>query len=867
MSAPTTSLGQAGELLERAESLALLEEALAGVSATGNGTVILVGGEAGVGKTVLLRRFCQGLDGMTNVLWGACVPLFTPRPLGPFLEIADAAGGELARAIGDASKPYEVAGELMLEAGRHAPTVLVLDDVHWADEATLDVLRLMARRAESVPVLILASYRDDELEQAHPLRIVIGELATSPAAQRIGLHPLSRGAVTALAEARDVDPVELYERTGGNPFFVTGDGESTPPTVRDAVLARAARLEPEARTVLEAVAVAPPHAELWLVEALAGEDVEHLDQCLSSGMLKTDAGSVAFRHELARLAFEEALPPARRVDLHRRALAALSDPPNARLDLERLAHHAESAGDVDAVLRFAPEAAATAASVGAHREAAALYGLALRYGERLPIAERADLLERRSHSCTLTDDYEEAIAAIEEELELRRELGDKRKEGGALQRLSQFLWCPGRTVEAERYARDAVALLEQLPPSHELGWAYWNLGSVCASATLTDEAVAWSERACALAERLGDDELGTAALGTIGGCRDYELLQKCLDDAQRAGRTEQIGGLHLSLADIAVTDHRNDDASHYLDAGIAFASERGFEVFRLYLLASRARFELDQGRWSEAAEAAESVLRTPRTSTSPRIVALSVLGLVRARRGDPEVWPLLDEAWTLAEPTGELPRLGPIATARAEAAWLSGRSETVAGEVDGVLELAFRRGAGWVAGPLSVWRRRAGVRQQLEAEVLEPYALELAGDAEGAALAWVGLGCRYEAALSLAHADETEARRRALAELQSLGGKPAAAIVARGLREQGARGLPRGPRATTRRNVAGLTTRELEVLGLLASGLRNADIAERLVLSRKTVDHHVSAILRKLEVRTRGQAVAEAAKRGLLLQR
>jgi DNA-binding CsgD family transcriptional regulator len=593
----------------------------------------------------------------------------------------------------------------------------------------------------------------------------------------------------------------------------------------------------------------------------------HLDECLSSGMLSVDADAVAFRHELARLAVEESLSPKRRVDLHRRALAALPDPPTGTRDLARLAYHAEAAGDGDSVLRFAPEAAARASAVGAHREAAAHYALALRFGDRLPAAERADLLERRSHECHLTDHYDEAIAATEEELELRRALGDKLKEGGALQRLSQFLWCPGRTAEAEEAARDAVALLEQLPPSPELAWAYWNLAHVCASATLLDEAVAWSERAYELAKDLGDDELVTAALASIGGCRDYGLLQQCLDDAHQAHRVEQIGGLYVALANISVTDRRRNDATRYLEEGIAYASERGFEVFRLYLLAYRARFELDQWRWSDAAESATSVIRIPRTSTTPRIIALAVLGLVRARRGDPQVWPLLEEAWALAVQTGEPPRLIPITVARAEAAWLAGRSEIVAEEVEAVLDLAVRRGAGWAAGPLAVWRRRAGVRERLEVEVPGPYALELAGECGAAASAWAELGCAYDSALALAEADEIESLRQALDELNELGARPAAAIVARRLRERGARGLPRGPRSATRENPAGLTSRELEVLALVAEGLRNAEIAERLVLSQKTVDHHVSAILRKLGVRTRGQASAEAARLGLVVAR
>jgi DNA-binding NarL/FixJ family response regulator len=145
----------------------------------------------------------------------------------------------------------------------------------------------------------------------------------------------------------------------------------------------------------------------------------------------------------------------------------------------------------------------------------------------------------------------------------------------------------------------------------------------------------------------------------------------------------------------------------------------------------------------------------------------------------------------------------------------------------------------------------------------EPYALQRAGEWARAAELWREIGCHYEAALALADADKEEPLRQALKELQRLQARPAAAFIARRLRERGARGLPRGPRPTTQRNPANLTAREIEVLGLVAQGLRNAQIAERLVLSEKTIDHHVSAILCKLNVRTRGEASAQAVTLGL----
>jgi DNA-binding CsgD family transcriptional regulator/tetratricopeptide (TPR) repeat protein len=858
------------ELLERAAGFDALCESLESVRRSGTGRVVLVGGEAGVGKTALLRWFCRERGGSAPILWGGCDPLFTPRPLGPLLSVAEEAGGPLEEVVTSGAMPHELAAALVRQLSAHPGTVFVLEDVHWADEATLDVLKLLARRVAAVPVLVVASFRDDELDASHPLRRVLGELATSATVRRLKLDRLSPAAVARLAEPRGVDPDELYRKTAGNPFFVVealaAGVDEIPETVRDAVLARVARLSAAARSLLEAVALVPPQAELWLLDALA-EDVGCLQECLASGMLAADPSGIAFRHELARLAVEDSVAPNRRVDLHRAALAALADPPSGEPDIARLAHHAEAARDADAVLRFAPGAAARAASLGAYREAAAQYARALRFGHRLSPGERADLLELRAGACYVTDEYDQGIAALREALECRAAQGDRLKEGDVLRRLSDFLWCPGRTAESERRAREAVALLETLPAGRELAMAYANLASNCLAAQRSEEAAGWAARALELGDRLEDTEIAVHALATLGvatlAAGGAARLEQSLEIARRDELAEQVARAYVLLAETAVDSRRQAAASRYLEAGIEYCSERGLELFRLYLLASQARLELHQGRWADAAESAAAVLRVQRTSITPRIVSLVVLGLVRARRGDPGQWEPLDEAWRLAEPTGELTRLGPVAAARAEAAWLEGERGAVEVSTEAAQSLAVERSSRMLAGELAVWRRRGGVDEEAPERAAEPYALELGGDWARAADAWAAIGCPYEAALALAAADDEKALRRSLAELQRLGARPAAAIVARRLRERGVRGLPRGPRAATRENPAGLTARQLEVLALLAEGLTNSQIADRLVVSQRTVDHHVATTLRKLAVRTRAEASARAVRLGL----
>ncbi len=510
------------------------------------------------------------------------------------------------------------------------------------------------------------------------------------------------------------------------------------------------------------------------------------------------------------------------------------------------------------MLRYAPAAAERAEAVGAHREAAAQYARALRFDARLRPSERADLLHRRSRECYLTDDIDDAIEAGQEELELRRTLGQPQEEGEALAWLSEILWCPGRTAESQHAREEAVKLLETLPPSRELAKARMNSWSV---ADVT--------RALDLAMELGDTDVAIRALSVIGNRRftngGRETIDQCIELAQEKGLVELAGWIFSNAIGAAIAARQYEVAVAWADRAVDYCSERGLELYRFYALGYRARAELDQGRWDEAAEAASAVLPIRRASILPRIWGLVVLGLVRARRGDPGYEELFGEAWALAAPTEEVMRLGPVAAARAEAGWLHGAREGVAEVTEHPLRLAAKQKDACALGELLLWRRRAGIDDDVP-PVAEPFASQLAGNWAKAAELWDEAGCPYEAALARADSGDEEQLRRAFDELQRLGARPAAAIVAGRLRKRGARGLPRGPRRATRENPAGLTPRQLEVLALVVEGLRDSEIAARLVVSERTVGHHVSAILRKLEVRNRGQAAAAAVRLGLVSQ-
>jgi DNA-binding CsgD family transcriptional regulator len=590
-------------------------------------------------------------------------------------------------------------------------------------------------------------------------------------------------------------------------------------------------------------------------------------------MLASASGAVGFRHELARLAVEESLAPARALALHRAALAALSDPPSGAPDLARLAHHAEAASDMDAVRRFAPEAGARAASLGAHREAAAQYARALRYADGLAPDARADLLERRALECYATGEMGEAIAAQEEAVACRRRAGDARAEGDALRSLGRLLGFAGRAEAGAATAREAVAVLERLPPGRELALAYATLSQRAMNWEDLPAAIEWGAKALQLAESLGDTEAIVYALTNIGGAQfrgddpdGGRKLERAFELAVGAGLDEQAARALINLGMCALRYRKLDVAERALADGLEYSTERGLDLWRVYAEAHQAMLELYRGNWDGAASLAESVNGDPHAWWIHQLLARTVRGLVRARRGTAGAVEALDEAWALGEPSGELAWIAQVAAARAETGWLAGDPARVAAVTGAALEHARRRDAAWAVNELVCWRRRAGLADAPGIGTSGPFALELAGEWQQAAAWWRAAGCPYEAALALADSGDAKVLRQSLDELQQLAAAPAAAIVARRLRSLGERGLPRGPRPATRRNPAGLTARELGVLALVADGLRNAEIAERLVLSEKTVDHHVSAILRKLNVRSRVDAARAARRLGVLAE-
>jgi DNA-binding CsgD family transcriptional regulator len=380
----------------------------------------------------------------------------------------------------------------------------------------------------------------------------------------------------------------------------------------------------------------------------------------------------------------------------------------------------------------------------------------------------------------------------------------------------------------------------------------------------------WGQRAIALAEELGDDEILTHALNNVGtallngnDAGGWEPLERSLDLSLQHNFEEHAARAWTNLACSAVSMYDYARAATYLQDGITYCADHDLDSWRLYMTAWRARFWLEQGDWASADDDTALVLDTYTNSAVSRLPALAVRAYLRVRRGDPGAETLLREALDLALETEELQRIAPVVAARAEAAWLRGELGSRRDELARTFTLAEARNHLRSQGELGYWLWRAGELDQLPARCGAPYALQIAEDWRGAADAWEKLGCPWERALALLDGDGN-ALQEALEIARRLGAYPLTQVILQWLRKQGVRGVPRGPRPSTQRNPAGLTNREVELLALVAEGLSNAEIAARLSISAKTVDHHISAAMGKLNAHSRAQAVAAAYRLGAL---
>ncbi len=671
----------------------------------------------------------------------------------------------------------------------------------------------------------------------------------------------------------------LRELTGGNPLLVTevlaaGDA-GVPMTVRDLVLARLAGLPADAQEVVRLVAVVPTRAELWLLEeALRGRRRRRSRLRVSAGLLVVGAEAVGFRHELLRQAVEGSLSALARRELNRRVLEVLAGAPGRRVDVARLVHHAREAGDVEAVLRYAPEAARQAAAVAAHREAVGHYRAALAHAERLPAAARAELLEGYSVEAYLSGLSGEAARPARPALRIREAAGDPEQLGESLRWLSRLHWWDGSRREAEAAARPRHRRARALPPGHQLAMAYSNQAQLDMLANRTEAAMAWAARAIELARRLGDQETLTHALTNIGSARAERRRPGRAGRpgaGVRGGGRGRAGGPRRPGPGQPGHHRRGDPGLPPRPPGpgpgaVAFAQAHDLAGYAQHMLGHRARLRLDQGDWAGAEQDARAALAEPghggrdpgRWTRWCCWACCRPAAATRTPRRPSRRPPSGPSPPASCSGSGRWPRPGPSTPG------CTGTTDRAAEEAAGVFELAVRgrppvvrRGAGLLA---AAGRRAAGGRRRWwpsRTGCCWPATGGRPPTPGGSSAAPTSRPWRWPAATRTRRCW----RRWRCWTAWAPGRRPSGCAASSGSAATCASPAARpGPRPPTRpASPAGRS----RCSGCWPRASATPRSPTRLSLSAKTVEHHVSALLAKLGVGSRREAAAAARRLGV----
>ena len=848
------------ELLERESALETLAQAHT-AAGSGHGRAVGISGEPGIGKTALVQRFLADLGDGARVLVGACDDLSIARPLGAFRDLAGGVSPELGDALAAGAPPHEIQDLLMQELERAPrPTVLVLEDVHWADNATLDSLTVLGRRIGALPALLVTTHRTGEAPPGHPLHAALGAVRAEDS-ELIELAPLSRDAVTSLT-GENAD--EVYAVTRGNPFYVTEllasrQVAELPPSVANAVLARTSRLDDDARRLVELVSVVPNRVSTSVLDSVSPGWAAAAEEPERRQLLELEDGHVRFRHELARNAVRTAIPAATRRRLHSEVLGALVA---AAADPADIVHHAEAAGADEVVGEYALIAARRAAAFESNREAYSHYRRAADFVDRLQPVERADLLEELATAAYMVGNLEQAFEAVRGAISIHGQLGDQAALGRCTRELSRFHWFAGEGAPARSKAVEAITILEPLGESIELARACSGVSQLAMLADDGEEALSWGRRALELATQLGDDATRAHAVvnmacakvqldpGEVGALLEAHRLANAAGEREDA--TRALGNLGYVLMSWAMPE----PSLRYLRQALEYAETHEVHMYVSYVKTGLAWMRLRAGEWDDAERAACGEIARGRTIV--QLLAKTVLAELTVRRGDDDAGDRLAELEKHADRAAEPQRLMPVLELQTELA-LTGRGPILAERFELLAERMRQNGGlrGRFAVRLAGWAAVAGMDIELDWTPSGPYAAMMRRDWQAAADEFGELGWDYDRALMLSLLDEEPALADAIEIARRLGAEPLTRRVADRMRELELR-VPSGPRRATRDNPAGLTARQLEVVALITEGLTNAEIAERLVVSQRTAEHHVAAVLTKLGATTRREAAKRA---------
>ncbi|MCZ6662940.1 MAG: LuxR C-terminal-related transcriptional regulator, partial [Actinobacteria bacterium] len=798
------------------------------------------------------------------VLFGACDDLLIPQPLGPFWDMARLEP-TLKEPLDDGDRPRLLETVLDLLSRSLRPSVMVIEDTHWADEATFDAIKYLGRRIARTNGLLLLTYRDGEVDYDHPLRGVIGDLPTQSVV-RIQLGGLSRSAVVSIISESSLDPDEVMTATNGNPFLVTEmasvDGDVVPSSLQDSVMARVRKLSIGAHEMLKMLSVIPEPIPRLDALGITGVDESRLDECERRGLLNIDSEMVGFRHDLIRRAIESALTGSERVAKHRMVLDDLPEETHSSL----LIHCAVEANDIDRLIDLAPRSARYAAAMGSHVQAVADFRELEPYLGRLTPEALGPYLDDWAREELLVDNVLEAIRLSEIAVRHYRELGEPRAESRALAQAAHFYENAGQRGRAEERAREAVDVLGADPNGADLATALevkaylqTMAGNVSAVPELVDRTL--EAGGPNIDERIFVRSLNHR--GIVANIANYPEGRRSLDEAARRAETtgqwyEESRAL-MNHAWAAAEFRDLPIASDYIQRSIASAVRHELPTLEAYSNSMYARISELEGDWGTAEDLTTDLLDSMAISL---MVALPIMGVIAARRGRETARSTLIKAWEMAVIADENQRLAPAAAAFAEYAWISGHTEVPVSEFKNVMRTGINKGFQYSPGSIAFWLWKLGELSDAPEGIAKPYRLVIEGKTAEAAAIWEAKGIPYDRALALMHGDQAS-RLEALEIFETLGATAVAAKLRKTLRDEGV-SVPRGKGRKTRGHAAGLTARQAEVLELLDEGLSNIEIADRLFLSPRTAEHHVAAVISKFAVSTRDEAVKTATEQGFL---